>query len=60
MFMERRTIKYMNKTSEKIEQIKKLIKNTDYILIDAGAGLSTAAGIEYFGKRFTRYTSKFF
>ena len=52
MFMERRTIKYMNKTLEKIEKINKLIKAADYILIGAGAGLSTAAGIEYFGKRF--------
>ncbi len=41
----------MNKTLEKIEKIKKLIKDADYILI--GAGLSTAASIEYTGKRFT-------
>ena len=35
-----------------IEQIQELITNSDYILIGAGAGLSTSAGIEYSGKRF--------
>lgn len=35
-----------------IEQIQELINNSDYILIGAGAGLSTSAGIEYSGKRF--------
>lgn len=42
----------MNKISEKVKEIKTLIKNADYILIGAGAGLSTSAGIEYTGKRF--------
>lgn len=37
----------------KILEIKKLINDAEYILIGAGAGLSTAAGIEYSGKRFT-------
>ena len=45
--------KAVNKTANKIETIKKLIKNADCILIGAGAGLSTSAGIEYSGKRFT-------
>ena len=52
MFMERMIIKYMSKISNKIEKIKKLIKEADYILIGAGSGLSTSAGIEYSGKRF--------
>lgn len=42
----------MNNLSWKINNIKNLIKDADYILIGAGAGLSTSAGIEYFGKRF--------
>ena len=42
----------MSEISKKIEQAKKLIKNADYILIGAGAGLSTAAGLDYSGKRF--------
>lgn len=37
---------------EKVSKINSLIKNADAILIGAGAGLSTAAGIEYSGKRF--------
>ena len=49
MFIQRRIMKYMNKISE----VKKLINDVEYILIGAGAGLSTAAGIEYSGKRFT-------
>ncbi|WP_143743966.1 SIR2 family NAD-dependent protein deacylase [Methanobrevibacter olleyae] len=36
----------------RVEKLKKLIDNANYILIGAGAGLSTAAGIEYSGKRF--------
>lgn len=42
----------MSETSNKIEKIKKLINEADYILIGAGSGLSTSAGIEYSGKRF--------
>ena len=38
--------------SSKIDNIKELINDCDCILIGAGAGLSTAAGIEYTGKRF--------
>ncbi len=49
----------MNETSEKIEKIKRLIKDADCVLIGAGAGLSTAAGIEYTGKRFTDNFAEF-
>lgn len=42
----------MKSKLEKVNQIKELIKYADYILIGAGAGLSTSAGIEYTGKRF--------
>lgn len=38
--------------NETLNKIKKLIDESDYILIGAGAGLSTSAGIEYSGKRF--------
>lgn len=37
-----------------ILKAKQLIENTDYILIGAGAGLSTAAGLEYSGENFER------
>ena len=33
---------------------KQLIENADYVLIGAGAGLSTAAGLEYSGENFER------
>ena len=36
----------------RIENAKKVIKEADYILIGAGAGLSTAAGLEYSGDKF--------
>ena len=35
-----------------IQKLKEEIKNSDYILIGAGAGLSTSAGFLYDGKRF--------
>ena len=36
----------------RIEKAKKVIGEADYILIGAGAGLSTAAGLEYSGDKF--------
>ena len=36
----------------RIEKARKVIKEADYILIGAGAGLSTAAGLEYSGEKF--------
>lgn len=42
----------MEEYSKRTEKLKKLISNADYILIGAGAGLSTAAGVEYSGKHF--------
>lgn len=38
---------------EQIEQAAKAIKEAEYVLIGAGAGLSAAAGMTYGGKRFT-------
>ncbi|WP_112123680.1 Sir2 family NAD-dependent protein deacetylase [Methanosphaera sp. BMS] len=42
----------MKDTSENIGRLKEVFDNTDNILIGAGAGLSTASGIEYSGRRF--------
>ena len=42
----------MSKVFNDIKKIKKLIDEAEYILIGAGSGLSTSAGIEYSGKRF--------
>ena len=42
----------MKEYDKRVERLKELIDDADYILIGAGAGLSTAAGVEYGGKRF--------
>lgn len=42
----------MEEYNSRIEKAKQKIKNADYILIGAGAGLSTAAGLEYSGESF--------
>ena len=40
---------------EDIELLKKKIEYSEYIVIGAGAGLSTAAGFTYSGERFSKY-----
>lgn len=40
---------------EKIEFLKNEIENADAILIGAGAGFSTSAGLTYSGERFEKY-----
>lgn len=45
--------------NESIKLLKDAIENTDAILIGAGAGLSTAAGFTYTGKRFHTYFHDF-
>ena len=42
-----------NGYTQRIEQAIKAIKNAEYVLIGAGAGLSDAAGLKYNGRRFT-------
>ena len=41
--------------AEKIERLKEALDSADAIVIGAGAGLSTAAGLTYSGERFDRY-----
>lgn len=43
----------------RLDKARKAIDEADYILIGAGAGLSTAAGIEYTGERFEKYFHDF-
>lgn len=59
MFSKIWTKKSTTSYSEQIEQLKLALKECDAILIGAGAGLSTAAGYSYDGKRFHRYFSDF-
>ena len=44
----------MENDSKNIEQLKKAIKNAETILIGAGAGLSTSAGMLYSGEEFQK------
>lgn len=54
----------MENYKNRILNAKELIKNADYVLIGAGAGLSTAAGLEYSGenfrKNFNEYIKKYY
>lgn len=50
---------YTEKYSAEIERLKSEISAADSIIIGAGAGLSTAAGFTYSGKRFEKYFSDF-
>ena len=45
--------------NEQIERLKKEIESADAIVIGAGAGLSTAAGLTYSGERFEKYFRDF-
>lgn len=42
-----------------IERLRASLEQADAVLIGAGAGLSTAAGLSYSGERFQRYFSDF-
>ena len=44
----------MEEYNSRILKAKQVIQNADYILIGAGAGLSTAAGLEYSGESFEK------
>ena len=53
---------YINQTTpyaEQIERAAKLIREADFVLIGAGAGMSTAAGAEYGGKFFEENFAEF-
>ena len=45
----------MKSISERIEQIRKVLDEAEYVIVGAGAGLSAAAGIDYGGERFQKY-----
>ena len=46
-------------TAKELKKTKLLIDNADYVIIGAGAGLSTAAGFLYSGKTFDKYFADF-
>lgn len=43
----------------RLQKAKQAINNADYILIGAGAGLSTSAGLQYSGENFQRNYKEF-
>ena len=49
----------MNRFVQRLDDAKKAIGDADYVLIGAGAGLSTAAGIDYGYDRFKLYFEDF-
>ena len=49
----------MDKFVLRLDNAKKAIDEADFVLIGAGAGLSTAAGIDYTGERFEKYFKDF-
>lgn len=59
MFLSKLTSKSTKSYSDKIKKLKKDIDSTDAILIGAGAGMSTSAGLTYSGERFYRFFSDF-
>ena len=52
MFSKKKIIRSISDYWDNIKNLKKVINNADAIVIGAGAGLSTSAGLEYGGKRF--------
>ena len=59
MFSKTRTAKSTGDYWQKIERLKAEIQGADAILIGAGAGLSTSAGLTYSGERFLKYFADF-
>lgn len=59
MFSKRKMITSTKASSDNIHQLKTLLHEAEAVMIGAGAGLSTAAGFYYTGKRFTDNFSDF-
>lgn len=60
MYLKIRIGNCMNKDYlTRIDDAKKLINNADFVIVGAGAGLSTAGGFEYSGKTFDKYFKDF-
>ena len=59
MFSNRKITTFTKGYSDKVEQFAELLRETDTVLIGAGAGLSASAGFSYTGKRFEKHFSDF-
>lgn len=59
MFRKTETVGSVQALTAEIKRLKHEIESAEAILIGAGAGVSTAAGLTYTGERFARYFSDF-
>ena len=59
MFSRNRTNRFTEGCSGQIERLKQALETADAVVIGAGSGLSTSAGLTYSGERFERYFSDF-
>lgn len=59
MFSRILTRKSTETFSEQIERLKRLLAEADAVVVGAGSGLSTSAGLTYSGERFERYFGDF-
>ncbi len=59
MFLRTSTWNSIKTCSNNIDRLKKELETADAIVIGAGAGLSTSAGMRYDGERFEKYFSDF-
>ena len=59
MFLKTKTSESTEDYWQKISEIRERLADADAVLVGAGAGLSTAAGMEYGGERFENYFSDF-
>lgn len=59
MFLRTRTRQSIQNYSDNINLLRKKFQSADAVLIGAGAGLSSSAGLTYSGERFNKYFSDF-
>lgn len=59
MFLKKPIYESTKSCSDKIKQLGEKLETADAILIGAGAGMSTSAGLTYSGERFYQYFSDF-
>lgn len=59
MYTRNRTKESTESCSAQIERLNQALEMADAVMIGAGAGLSTSAGLTYSGERFERYFSDF-
>lgn len=59
MFSKKKMNEFTGDSSDKTVLIREKIQQADAVVIGAGAGLSTAAGVTYSGERFEKYFADF-